>query len=42
LSEADIRKTVDIVRGISDEAKARSQPRLLRRTTAPASVKSGV
>jgi DNA-binding MarR family transcriptional regulator len=43
LSEADIRKTVDIVRGISDEAKGRSQPRLPRRTTAPASsVKSGV
>jgi DNA-binding MarR family transcriptional regulator len=42
LSEADIRKTVQIVRRISDEAKGRSEPRRLRRTTTAAAVKSGV
>ena len=42
LSEADIRKTVQVVRRISDEAKGRSERRLSRSTTAAASVKGGV
>jgi DNA-binding MarR family transcriptional regulator len=42
LSEADIRKTVRVVRRISDEAKGRSERRLRRRTTAAASVEGGV
>src|SRR5262245_59027332 len=42
LREAEIQKSIQVVRRISDEAKRRSEPRLLRSTTAAASVKGRV